>query len=187
NDSSFEQSAEQVEDWFSFLRSGRRVWAVGSSDTHHVMRGSPVGYPRTCLRVGMDDPEMLRDGGAQDLVRDATAAGHFTVSGGIYVDAWARGDVQPGEEVTSAMTRESVRVRVQAAPWIDVDVLEVYVDGELAQSIPIDASTEVVRFDESIEVEGDWVVFHAKGDQDLSPAIPGRMPFGVTQPIFFVR
>ncbi|MCB9615471.1 MAG: CehA/McbA family metallohydrolase [Sandaracinus sp.] len=187
NDSSFEQSAEQVEDWFSFLRSGRRVWAVGSSDTHHVMRGSPVGYPRTCLRVGMDDPEMLRDGGAQDLVRDATAAGHFTVSGGIYVDAWARGDVQPGDEVTSAMTRESVRVRVQAAPWIDVDVLEVYVDGELAQSIPIDASTEVVRFDESIEVEGDWVVFHAKGDQDLSPAIPGRMPFGVTQPIFFVR
>lgn len=187
NDSSFDESAEQVRDWFSFLRSGRRVWAVGSSDTHHVMRGSPVGYPRTCLRVGVDDPEALRTGGAETLVRDATADGHFTVSGGIYVDAWARGDVQPGDEVTGAATRESVRVRLQAAPWIDVDALEVWVDGELAQTIAIEASTEVVRFDDTIEVEGDWVVFHAKGDRDLSPAIPGRMPFGVTQPIFFVR
>lgn len=187
SDSSFDESAEQVADWFSFLRSGRRVWAVGSSDTHHVMRGSPVGYPRTCLRVGLDDPEALRTGGAETLVRDATADGHFTVSGGIYVDAWARGDVQPGDEVTGAAARESVRVRVQAAPWIDVDALEVWVDGELAQTIAIEASTEVVRFDDTIEVEGDWVVFHAKGDRDLSPALPGRMPFGVTQPIFFVR
>lgn len=187
NDSSFDQSAENVQDWFSFLRSGRRVWAVGSSDTHHVMRGSPVGYPRTCLRLGTDDPATLRGEGAQDLVRDVTAAGQFTVSGGVYVDAWARDDVQPGGEVTGAATRESVRVRVQAAPWVDVDVLEVWVDGERAQTLPIAASTEVVRFDDDIEVEGDWVVFHAKGDRDLSPAIPGRMPFGVTQPIFFVR
>lgn len=187
NDASFDESEQQVRDWFSFLRSGRRVWAVGSSDTHHVMRGSPVGYPRTCLRLGIDDPEALRAGGAETLVRDATADGHFTVSGGVYVDAWARGDVEPGDEVTGAATRESVRVRVQAAPWIDVDALEVWVDGELAQTIAIEPSTEVVRFDDVIEVEGDWVVFHAKGDRDLSPAMPGRMPFGVTQPIFFVR
>jgi len=41
----------------------------------------------------------------------------------------------------------------------------------------------------------DWVVFHARGaydptipnrnDQTLDPVHPGRLPFGVTNPIFF--
>ena len=30
-----------------------------------------------------------------------------------------------------------------------------------------------------------WVVFVAAGDTDLTPVHPGRMPFGVTNPIFF--
>ncbi|MDH5493537.1 MAG: hypothetical protein OEY14_16405, partial [Myxococcales bacterium] len=57
NDSSFEQNFDEtVADWFSFLNRGRPVFAVGSSDSHHVDAGSPVGYPRTCIDVG--DPAM---------------------------------------------------------------------------------------------------------------------------------
>ena len=45
-------------DWFSMLSHGKNVWAVGNSDSHHI-RTSPVGYPRTCIRFGHDDPEKL--------------------------------------------------------------------------------------------------------------------------------
>ncbi|MBX3247277.1 MAG: CehA/McbA family metallohydrolase [Myxococcales bacterium] len=186
NNSSFDESSNIVADWFSMLRSGRRVWGVGSSDSHNTRRGSPVGYPRTCLHLGVDDPEALRAAGGANAVRDATASGRFTVSGGIYVDAEARGGVGPGGEVTGAMAAETVRVRVQAAPWVAADVLEVWIDGALAESIALEPTTEVVRFDEEIEVSGGWVLFHAKGEGDLAPIFPGRAPFGVTQPIFFV-
>ena len=188
NDSSFDESPMEVADWFSFLNRGQRIWAVGSSDSHTVMAGSPVGYPRTCLRLGMDDPSALRGGGGEAAVRDATGNGTFTVSGGIYLRAMARGGVRPGGEVAGAMPREQIRVQVQAAPWVDVDTLEVWVDGTLVESIPIADSPDVVRFDGTIEIAGgDWVVFHAKGDQPLDPVHPGRSPFAVTMPIFFAR
>ena len=188
NDDSFDETMETVTDWFSFLNRGERVWAVGSSDSHRIS-GSPVGYPRTCLEVGSDDPAAFRASGtADDAVRDATREGRFTISGGIYLTIEGRDGVGPGGEVTSAMATEGVRVIVQAAPWIDVDVLEVWADGEMVESIAIDPSVDVVRFDETVTVsDANWVVFHAKGDESLDPVHPGREPFAVTQPIFFVR
>lgn len=187
NDDAFDETMETVTDWFSFLNQGRRVWGVGSSDTHRVSN-SPVGYPRSCLILGEDDPAALRAGGGATAVRDATREGRFTVSGGIYLTATARGDVGPGGEVTGAAATESVQVVVQAAPWVSVTTIEAWVDGVMVETIDIPASTDVIRFDEAIDVSGNWVVFHAKGeDRALDPVHPGRTPFGVTQPIFFVR
>lgn len=186
NEASFDGSAEEVQDWFSFLNRGVRMFAVGSSDSHEIVgQDWEVGYPRTCLRLGLDDTAALRAGGGEALVRDATRAGTFVVSGGIYIDAVARGDVRPGGELTGAMATESIAVRVQAASWIDVDTLEVYVDGELAETFSIAPTMDVVRFEESIDITpGSWVVFHAKGDMALDPVHQGHMPFGVTMPIF---
>lgn len=192
NDSSFDENREgTVRDWFSFLNAGDRIFAAGSSDSHKVERGSPVGYPRTCLDLGVDDPAVLRAGGATQAVLDATGAGQFTVNGGIFVDAVARGDVGPGGDVTGAGATETVRVTVQAASWVDATELEVYVDGELSETITLGAGDGVLRFDEDVEVaidgSGSWVVFHARGEMPLDPVHPGRMPFGVTMPIFFER
>ena len=60
---------------------------------------------------------------------------------------------------------------------------------------------QVRRFSDSVTVPDgvDWVVFHARGayrpddpenrrrpsDQTLDPVHPDRLPFGVTNPIFF--
>jgi len=192
NDSDFDAGLETtVADWFSLLGSGRRVYAVGSSDSHKIV-GSPVGYPRTCVALGTDDPQMLRAMGA-GVIRDALAAGHAIVSGGIVVDAWARGDARSGDAVTGAAAREMVRVRVQAASWVDADTLRVYVDGTLTETIALPVSREVVRFDDVVEIPvatggaGTWAVFVASGDEALDPVHPGRLPFGVTNPIFFAR
>lgn len=188
NDDSYDEAGAVIDDWYSFLNQGRRVWAVGSSDSHSVMGGSPVGYPRTCLEVGVDTPAELRAGGGAALVRDTTRAGAFTVSGGLYLTVEGRDGVGPGGEITGAMATETFRVTVQAASWIGAEEVEVIVDGDVVQTLPITPGTDVIRFQEDVEVTGgSWVVFHARGAGTLAPVHPGRTPFAVSQPIFMVR
>jgi len=184
-----------VPSWLSFLDHGRRVFAVGSSDSHEL-RGSPVGYPRTCIEVDTDDPRML----TPTLVRDRLLAGRATISGGIFVDAWADPSgaaVGPGRDAMALGMRTPVRVRVQAASWVDVDALDVVVDGVTVDTIEIlpgDATPGEphIRFDREIDVDiaggdGSYVIFAAHGDATLEPVLRGRLPFGVTNPIFLHR
>jgi hypothetical protein len=131
-------------------------------------------------------------------LRDAMLAGRFSVSGGIYVEAVARDGASLGDTVSGAAAMETVQVTVRAASWIDADTLRVYADGALVETISLDESTidplePTVRFrnDVAVPVGGgatpSWVVFVASGDQALDPVHPGRLPFGVTNPIFFSR
>jgi hypothetical protein len=191
NDADWRRERDRVvADWFALLDAGRRVFAIGSSDSHGV-RSSPAGYPRTCIDVGTDDPRAL----TADLVRDRLVAGHATVSGGIYVDA-AIGAAGPGDTATGAGARAQVAVRVQAATWIDVDELEVVVDGRTIRTIPVtpqdaDPNNPVIRWQGELEIDvaagGSWVVVAAQGDAALEPVHPGRTPFGVTNPIWVTR
>jgi hypothetical protein len=99
-------------------------------------------------------------------------------------------------------------VEVQAPLWVgNVELIEMWVSSnKVITSIPIATGTDPkidnqseFRFSESVEVPvgADWVVFHARGEYDptirnrdeqtqtLDPVHPGRLPFGVTNPIFF--
>jgi hypothetical protein len=176
-----------VDDWLGILKAGRRVFAVGSSDSHGIS-GSPVGYPRTCLALGTDDPRQL----SANLVRDQLAAGHATVSGGIYVTAAIAG-AGPGDTTTGAGVQQLVDVTVQAATWVDVTAIEVIVDGTTVDTIPImpgdaDVANPVIRWRGHIPVTvratGGFVVIAAYGTQPLEPVHPGKVPFGVANPIF---
>ena len=181
-------------DWFAILNSGRPVFAVGSSDSHSIS-GSPVGYARTCLEVGTDDPRALTDA----AIRDASMNGHGSVSGGIYVDS-SVGSARQGDTATGVGATASVDVRVQAASWVQGDFrLDVVVDGVIVQTIDIvdidpgDVSFDVVRYQDTIDVNvaagGSWVVFAAYSETSatLAPVHPGRQIFGVTNPIFLER
>ncbi|MEQ8458492.1 MAG: CehA/McbA family metallohydrolase [Sandaracinaceae bacterium] len=194
NDDSFDQARDsEVADWFALLNSGRRVFAVGSSDSHDIY-GSPVGYPRTCLDLGVDDPRALD----ADTVRDVTNAGDSVISGGIYLDVVGPGGAGPGEEVSGAGDTASFELTVQAASWIRGAMqVEVIVDGVTTETIPIpdmgpDPLNPVLRLQTSgieapVAAEGSWVVFHVSAEGDLAPVHPGRRPFAVSNPIFLTR
>ncbi|MEZ4366094.1 MAG: CehA/McbA family metallohydrolase [Kofleriaceae bacterium] len=179
-----------VRDWLSILGAGRRVFAVGSSDSHGIS-SSPVGYPRTCVTVGTDDPAAATG----PMVRDALAAGHATISGGIYVAARV-GTAAPGDVAIGLGPATTVDVEVQAASWVDLDAIEVVVDGVTVDTIavvPADADPlePVVRWRGSIPITvaasgRGYVIVAAYGDAPLEPVHPGRLPFGVTEPIFLV-
>jgi hypothetical protein len=191
NDSGWMANRDRtVADWLSFLDHGRRVFAVGSSDSHGII-SSPVGYPRTCLRLGVDTTDRV----TPDLVRDTLAGGHATISGGIYVDT-SIGKAGPGDDVTGLGPTALVHVRVQAASWVDVVALDVVVDGQTIDTIAIapgdaDPQNPTVRFEKDVQVpvaaSGSYVIVAAYGDQALEPVHPGRVPFGVTNPIFLAQ
>jgi predicted secreted protein len=180
-----------VADWLGLLRAGRKVFAVGSSDSHGIA-GSPVGYPRTCIAVGTDDPRAL----TPNMVRDQLAAGHAAISGGIYVSAKI-GDTGPGDTTKGAGMPLQVDVTVQAANWVDVSSIQVVVDGEIVDTIPVmktdaEPGNAVVRWNKRLPMPvqtratGGFVVIAAYGDKPLEPVHPGKSPFGVTEPIFVV-
>lgn len=182
----------EVRDWFGLLNGGRRIFAVGSSDSHGIW-SSPVGYPRTCLAMGTDDPREL----TANMVRDVAESGNSTVSGGIYLTVVGPDGAGPGEEVTGVGEEAFFHVQVQAACWISATELEVIVDGELIETIelPDEDPCDPMRLDTSLSAPirvpvapaGSWVVFHARGEMDLSPVHPGRMPFAVSNPVFLRR
>ncbi len=190
NDSSWlDKRNTEINDWLGLLRAGRRVFAVGNSDSHDIS-GSPVGYPRNCIQLGTDDPRQL----TKEQVRDQLAGGHTVVSGGIFVTAKI-GAAGPGDTVTGAGNPMSVDVTVQAPQWIDVDAIDVVVDGVTVDTIPImpgdaDPNNPTVRWRGAIPIQaaasGGFVIVAAYGDAPLEPVHPKRKPFGMTNPIFVV-
>lgn len=196
NDASFDDSRDgTVADWFALLNSGRRVFAVGSSDSHNL-DSSPVGYPRTCLLLGTDDPASV----TPDQVRDVTGAGHSVISGGVSMTVTGPGGSGPGDEVTGAGENASFDVEVQAASFVGaLTELEVIVDGLTVETIPIpvdppDPLNATVRLAATgisvpVATTGSWVVFHARSGADatLEPLHPGRQPFAVSNPVFLTR
>ncbi len=187
NNSSWQNNRSgNVNDWFGLLKAGRRVFAVGSSDSHELS-SSPVGYPRTCIQLGTDDPRQV----TPNLVRDQLVAGHATVSGGIYVEA-KLGTAGPGDTVTGAGSPMSLDVTVQAASWVDVDEIEVVVDGQSIDKITVmpgdaDPQNPAIRWQGQIPVQvqavGGFVVVAAYGNKSLEP-VHDKAPFGMTNPIF---
>jgi hypothetical protein len=189
NDSDFEENRkDSVADWFSLLNHGRTVWAVGSSDSHHI-RTSPVGYPRTCLWFGHDDPAKLTAG----AVRDALLSGAATVSGGLFMTVTGPGGEKPGQTIEmSPGAAATFTVTVEAPGYIAAETLETIVNGVTVNEEPLlpIGSGPSKKFLNEVTVTVDpsqprsWVVFHAKGEADLAPLHPGRRPFAASNPIF---
>ena len=198
-----------VDDWFGLLNSDERdgMFVVGSSDSHSVMRGSPVGYPRTCVIVGTDDPEVLRaNTDTPQMIKDRVRNGRAVINGGMYILALGSGK-GPGHTIEGAGPYP-INVEVQAPLWVgNVELIEMWLSmaGVVTRTeIAVGTDQEidngsVQRFSQSVMVPdgADWVVFHARGAYDptipnrndqtqtLDPVHPGRLPFGVTNPIFF--
>lgn len=178
---------KSVADWFSLLNAGKTYWTTGSSDSHHE-RSSPVGWPRTCLNFGHDDPTKL----SAEIVRDVLRVGNATISGGLMMTVEGPGGVGPG----GMSTKGAYKVTVRSPGWLSASTLEVIVDGITTETRPLTATAGPGPgkvYETTVDVNPPaqskprhWVVFHAKSDAaDLAPLHPGRKAFAVSNPIFF--
>jgi hypothetical protein len=189
NHSDLESNRDKsLADWFSMLNHGVDVFAVGSSDCHEL-RTCAVGYPRTCLRLGTDDPMAITN----DQIRDVAKAGHSTIDGGLFMTVVGPNGSQPGD-IQPKSGSATFTVTVEAPSWVSLGnpILETFVNGASVKTeplMPVGAGPSR-RFMNSVTVTLDpskrsFVVFHAKGDGDLAPVLPGRNPFAASNPILF--
>jgi hypothetical protein len=116
-------------DWMALLNSGKNVVPIGCSDSHDVARHF-VGQGRTYIRCDDRRPESL----PLDACIKSLANGQSLVSYGVFVRLIAEGRYQAGDLALVKRERPiKVTVEAQTPNWINVDQVQLYVNGELIE------------------------------------------------------
>ncbi|MBL8937916.1 MAG: hypothetical protein JNM69_25360, partial [Archangium sp.] len=172
------------DDWFTLLGQGKKVVATGNSDSHSA--GAEAGLPRTYLEVG-DSANGSMIALDVDKAMDALRAGHGFVTNGPLV--YASIDEQgPGSTVVNANGVFRMRIKVEAAPWVDVTKVVVRRGGkdqgkrpEIAATIDVPPSTETLRLEHTQLFTGvpddSFFVVEVYGEKSMWPVFsPYEIP-----------
>ncbi len=181
--------------WFEFLNQGLLKIGTSNSDSHNTK--ITAGYPRNFVHIGTDDPSRVTPKQIAAAVRSGKVAG----TTGPFVRVFA-GASEPGDLVAASNGSISLRVNVQAAPWVPVEQVRIYTNGTLAREIPVSNGDKAVRYDKNVTLDlarDAWVVVEAgaalPSDPSQEPAEPdvykhitvgtnGFRPIGFTNPLF---
>ncbi|NNL65711.1 MAG: PHP domain-containing protein [Myxococcales bacterium] len=174
-------------DWFSLLLQGERHTATANSDSHEMRQ--LVGIPANYVRVAADSVPAF----AQGEFVAAVLAGALVGSTGPFLSVDLLGAaasrtplVGPGG--TFSGTGGELVVSVEAADWVPVDALRVYLNGALVESRAI-ARGETVRIPIAVSADA-FVTVEVQGDpageagERYRAIAPRFVPFAFSNPIF---
>jgi hypothetical protein len=175
-----------VADWFALLDHDHIVTATGNSDTHHLTFNIG-GYPRNYVKLRDDRPQVV----VPAQVAQALKGHHAFFTTGPFVSLTIAGG-GIGDLVPAPGGRARAEVTVQAAPWVSVNHVILYLNGKEAKRWEVPDSTAVVRFHASYDLvtpADGYVVVRVDGDKPLSPVVGDRKtftayPFALTNPVF---
>lgn len=176
-----------LRDWFNLLNRGHTAAAVGNSDSHHV-ESEIAGVPRNYVRSSTDDPSEIDTAEIVGMQRKKMV---FTTSGPFVTYAADGADM--GSTIPLADSgRVEIAVRVQAADWVDCDVVKVVVNGDIVREIPVPDTGDALRLDTSFAVplvaRDSWITLLVEGDESLAPVVhdQGRpiLPLAVMNPVW---
>ena len=109
--------------WLQMLNEGRRVWCVAVSGAHRIF-GNGVGGWRTYEPSSIDRPGKIDH---EEIVRNSKA-GRMMITNGPFLEV----TMADGLPIGSTVIREGfvdLKVRVQTANWIEIDRVQVLVNG----------------------------------------------------------
>lgn len=183
--SGYESAPEDVtlllRDWFTLLNEGRRVTALGNSDTHRIdwLR---AGYPRTWLRLPTEEPRRVLPDDLREALVNMRAIASMGPWVNLTVDGKGIGDT------VAAGAQVKVRVEADAPSWIDLTQVQLYQNGALVKTLPIDARVDgrhpVLRQEVTLDISADgWLVAIAVGDRPLPIDVIGAVMNGRAKPI----
>lgn len=152
NDFNASEFGPSFASFLALVATGHPVVATGSSDSHG--RSAYIGNSRTYVYVGPgnDDPGTID----LDAVNAALKARKVVVGQGAFVTAGivapGGAPAAPGELVDlEGETGATLRIKVQAPPWMPLARIVVYAGREVATTINLDsADTSVVRYDADV-------------------------------------
>ncbi len=168
------------EDWFALLRQGVVRTGTANSDSHLLREIAAA--PRNLIQMGPPDApaagEVALD---QDAFVRAIRAGRVIGTTGPLLRV-SIGDAGPGDRFVG---REgSIRVEAQAAPWVPVSRVRVYVNGVVEHEAPLERGS-LIGFPHRFESDA-FVTVEVEGEPDETYAavLPGFTPFAFSNPIF---
>ncbi len=109
--------------WLQLLNQGLPVWAIAVSDAHSV-HGNGAGGWRTYVKSSTDAPAEIN---WREMSRNSKA-GHMILSNGPYLEV-STGDGAIAGDMIRRPGGVSLKVKVQCTDWIDVDRVQVLVNG----------------------------------------------------------
>ncbi len=140
--------------WLQMLNQGRRVWCVAVSDAHRIF-GNGVGGWRTYVPSSTDEPAEIEPA---EIIANSKA-GRMMITNGPFL-AVTTADGQPIGSTVIAEGHVDLRVRVQTPNWLEIDRVQVLVNGRQPEAYDFRRSGNpdmfrdgVLNFDETIRVE----------------------------------
>ena len=175
-----------INDWFGLIDHGHQVTATGNSDTHHLTYNLG-GYPRNYVKLDDDRPAKVD---VRDVARAVKAHQAFFTTGPFV--RLSSGTTSIGGLVPVKGGTAHAEIEVQAAPWISVSKVTLYLDGKEHRVWRVAPTDAVVRFRESIDVSATkdaYLVVRVDGDTPLAPVVGDRkrftvFPFALTNPLY---
>lgn len=186
--------------WMQLLNQGYRIPGVVNTDAHYNHHGS--GWLRNWFSSSTDDPAKIS---TDEMVRQAEA-GHIVMSTGPFlsVTGVSRSSDRiaiPGDDLSARDGKMILDVQVQCPNWLDVNRVQVFVNGRPAEqhnytrkNAPerFGKSNEVTKFSAQIELalDGDAHVIVATIGEGMSmEKVMGEQygkvpPIAVSNPIF---
>lgn len=183
--------------WMQMLNLGYRVPGVVNTDAHYNYYGS--GWLRNYVRCSTDNPAEA------DLaeVCHALERGQVVMTNGPFLEVTATADGTqggPGDDLVSVGQRPKLKVRVQCPNWIDINRVQVVVNGRAAPEANFLRSADAgkfrgegpVRFECELELpleEDAHVIVAALGEGRQLGIVYGEKqgaapPVAVSNPIF---
>ena len=174
---------DTIQDWFAYLNHGVKKVGTASTDNHKA-QGGDMGLPKTFVRLSTDVPKEV----SVDELRSAFKRGQLTLSCGPFVEMKI-GDQEIGGTVMLQGDELQIQARVAAPSWVDVDVLEVLVNGQVVKAVPLSGAIGGDRFMGTVTASvpagrDSWVALVARGDRPHGIWVRGRPSFALTNPIF---
>ncbi len=177
--------------WLQMLNQGRRVWCVAVSDAHRVF-GNGVGGWRTYVPSSTDEPGKIDPG---EIIANSKA-GRMMISNGPFLRV-TTGDGLPIGSTVIAEGSIDLRIQVQAPNWMDIDRVQVLVNGRqppeynfTRQTRPAMFRSGVVRFDQAVRVRlqrDAHLIVVAVGERSNLEKGWGRNPYGKMHPIAYTN
>ena len=139
--------------WLQLLNQGHRIWAIAVADAHSVF-GNGVGGWRTYVKSSTDVPAEID---WREMSR-AAKAGQMILTNGPYLEVAAGENTLPGGELRST-GQLALKVKVQCPDWIDIDRVQVLVNGQqrkdlnfTRESHPDWFGSGTVKFDRTLDI-----------------------------------
>ena len=140
--------------WLQMLNRGHRYAAMAVNDAHTVY-GNGVGGWRMYMPSKSDNPAEID---WRENCRHAKA-GHSYLTSGPFLQVTTEDGTGPGDTTRAVNGGVKLKVRVQCTDWIDIDRVQVLVNGRAPAALNFTRAANakmfkdgVVKFDETIEV-----------------------------------